>query len=76
MHLAATAAYPHQAFRVGERAYGLQFHVEVDAGLAKEWRGRLPAGVALDPPQVSEIETVGRRLFRRFVDAVSDVAQA
>jgi GMP synthase-like glutamine amidotransferase len=29
-HLASSAQYPNQAFRVGERAWGLQFHVEVD----------------------------------------------
>jgi GMP synthase-like glutamine amidotransferase len=29
-HLASSARYPNQAFRVGERAWGLQFHLEVD----------------------------------------------
>ena len=28
VHLARTAAYPMQAFRIGTRAYGLQFHLE------------------------------------------------
>jgi hypothetical protein len=28
--LASSARYPNQAFRVGERAWGLQFHVEAD----------------------------------------------
>jgi GMP synthase-like glutamine amidotransferase len=32
VHLAANAAYKNQAFRVGPAAWGLQFHVEVDAG--------------------------------------------
>ena len=30
VHLASSARYPQQAFRLGGRAYGLQFHVEVD----------------------------------------------
>ncbi|MBX7162040.1 MAG: type 1 glutamine amidotransferase [Acidimicrobiia bacterium] len=30
-HLASTAAYPNQAFRLGAACWGLQFHVEVDA---------------------------------------------
>lgn len=34
--LARSAAYPNQAFRVGS-GYGLQFHLEVSAGMAKEW---------------------------------------
>jgi len=31
--LASSERYPHQAFRVGTHAYGLQFHVEVDADI-------------------------------------------
>ncbi|MGH9091723.1 MAG: type 1 glutamine amidotransferase, partial [Acidimicrobiales bacterium] len=30
--LASSDRYPHQAFRLGPRAWGLQFHVEVDLG--------------------------------------------
>lgn len=30
VHLASSGAYPQQAFRVGDRAWGLQFHIEVD----------------------------------------------
>ena len=35
-------AYPNQGFRFGEVAYGVQFHLEVDAALADEW-SRVPA---------------------------------
>ena len=35
--LAGSAAYPNQAFRYGERAYGVQFHLEVTPAMAKEW---------------------------------------
>ncbi|MHB8437694.1 MAG: type 1 glutamine amidotransferase [Acidimicrobiales bacterium] len=31
VHLASSDRYEHQAFRVGEAAWGLQFHIEVDA---------------------------------------------
>lgn len=34
--LASSAAYPHQLFRAG-RCYGVQFHLEVDAPLARQW---------------------------------------
>jgi len=74
VHLAATAAYPHQAFRVGDLAYGLQFHVEVDAALADGWRAALPAGVGLSAADVAAIETVGRRLLGRFVDLALEVS--
>ena len=30
VHLATSARYPGQAFRIGARAWGLQFHLEVD----------------------------------------------
>lgn len=39
--LATSPAYPHQAFRVGRVAYGVQFHVEVTAEMADEW-ARVP----------------------------------
>jgi GMP synthase-like glutamine amidotransferase len=35
--LAASARYPHQAFRLGRRAYGLQFHVECDLPMRRVW---------------------------------------
>ncbi|MDX2394084.1 type 1 glutamine amidotransferase [Streptomyces sp. DK15] len=34
--LAGSARYPH-AFRVGSSAYGIQFHLEVTAALARQW---------------------------------------
>ena len=71
VHLAATRRFPHQAFRIGPRAYGLQFHVEVDAGLADAWRPLLPDGVTLGAGGVARVESVGRRILRRFVEVVS-----
>jgi len=37
VHLASTPTCPNQAFRFGDRAYGLQFHLEVDANLIQKW---------------------------------------
>jgi len=50
VRLAGNAAYENQAFRIGDRAYGLQFHVEVTASLVAHWgppppARRLPTGV-------------------------------
>ena len=64
--LARSELYPHQAFRMGERAYGLQFHLEVDRELAFAWREHLPAGVTLDDSSLAEIETVGRGALQAF----------
>ncbi|MEI8175438.1 MAG: type 1 glutamine amidotransferase [Candidatus Omnitrophota bacterium] len=35
--LARSAACPHQAFRIGTNAYGLQFHVEVTLTMIEAW---------------------------------------
>jgi GMP synthase (glutamine-hydrolysing) len=35
--LAGSAAWPHQAFRAGDSAYGLQFHLEMDVALIERW---------------------------------------
>jgi len=35
--LASTDSCTHQAFRFGERAYGLQFHLEADEALIRRW---------------------------------------
>ena len=40
--LASSPAYPNQAFRWGEHAYGVQFHLEVSREMAEEW-ARVPA---------------------------------
>lgn len=37
VHLASSRLCRHQAFRIGPRAFGLQFHVEADAALAIRW---------------------------------------
>lgn len=81
--LATSPAYPHQAFRVGRLAYGVQFHVELDASMADAW-ARVPAYVAsaetvLGPGGLDRLladfrasmETMqadGRALFGRWVD--------
>ena len=68
VHLAATRRFPNQAFRVGDRVYGLQFHVEADSALAETWRPLLHDGVTLPPADLARIETVGRRILQRFAD--------
>jgi GMP synthase-like glutamine amidotransferase len=35
--LAASTRYPNQAFRIGDRAWGLQFHIECDAEMIAGW---------------------------------------
>ena len=37
VHLASSPLFPHQAFRIGGNVYGLQFHLEVEGPMVKEW---------------------------------------
>ncbi len=76
VHLAATSLFPHQAFRYGRSAYGLQFHVEVDRVLAAQWRPLLPEGTVIDERTVAEIESVGRRILERFATLASSALAA
>jgi len=53
VRLAQSAAYPNQAFRFGEVAYAVQFHVEVTDSMLGEWKlvpaYRQSASAALGP---------------------------
>ncbi len=64
--LASSDRYPNQAFRAGKRAYGLQFHVEVDRALAEAWAPHLPAGVEIDEAGRDDVERAGRAVLTRF----------
>jgi len=59
VHLASSDVCAHQAFRYGDNAYGLQFHLEVDSDLIGRWL-KVPAhqreieamGGQVDPEQI------------------------
>jgi GMP synthase-like glutamine amidotransferase len=44
--LAASTRYPHQAFRVGERCWGLQFHLETTPEIVRRWAAEDAANLA------------------------------
>jgi GMP synthase-like glutamine amidotransferase len=46
--LAASTRYPHQAYRLGTRAWGVQFHVECDTAMVEDW-------VAADAPLIEDL---------------------
>jgi GMP synthase-like glutamine amidotransferase len=79
--LAASPRYPHQAFRVGTKAYGLQFHIETPPEMVRGWAQSDADGVraaGLDPELVAEravevlpeIEEVWRPFAERFAALV------
>jgi len=81
--LASSPAYPHQAFRVGRAAYGIQFHLELSREMAAEW-AEVPAyaealtqvlGPGAETALVDELAAHadelrghGRALFERWLE--------
>jgi GMP synthase-like glutamine amidotransferase len=81
--LASSPLYPNQAFRWGERAYAVQFHLEVSVEMAREW-GEVPEyraalertlGPGALERMIAELEreesgmaSMGRRLFERWLE--------
>ncbi len=83
VRLASSPAYSNQAFRY-QRAYGVQFHVEVSVEMAREWADVPEYAVALEdtlgsgalPRLIGELETGAdvmldhaRSMFGRWLDA-------
>lgn len=79
--LASSPRYPHQAFRVGSSAYGLQFHIETPPDMVRGWAAADAEGVravGLDPDvladravdELPEVERVWRPFIERFAALV------
>jgi GMP synthase (glutamine-hydrolysing) len=66
--LASSDRCVNQAFGMG-RAYGLQFHVELDGELAASMRDHLPGDVVLRAADVASVESVGSSILGRFFAA-------
>jgi len=86
VRLAGSPAYPNQAFRYGDRAYGVQFHLEVSPRMARDWAAVPEYGEYLDrvlgpgslTSLVAELElrsetmqAHARLLFERWLDLAS-----
>ena len=82
--LASSPAYANQAFRF-ERAYGVQFHLEVSAEMAREWAEvpeyvaalertlgteQAPGFITAIEENAQEMRASGRVLFERWLDRV------
>jgi GMP synthase (glutamine-hydrolysing) len=81
--LAESPMFPHQAFRWGDRAYAVQFHLEVSPELARSWgdvpeyRDGLERNLGTDAldglvagleRDGKDLVDVGRKLFERWLD--------
>jgi GMP synthase-like glutamine amidotransferase len=68
--LMSSTSYPNQAFRVGDRAWGIQFHVEADADMVTRWAESaedVPPGL-LDRTvrELDDVAEVWGEVVRRF----------
>jgi GMP synthase (glutamine-hydrolysing) len=80
--LASSSRYAAQAFRVGEVAWGLQFHVEATAEMVADW-ARIDAGALADEGRdvaavvgevasaAGDLETLGIEITRRFAQVIT-----
>jgi GMP synthase-like glutamine amidotransferase len=67
--LARSAIAPVQAFRVGERAYGVQFHLELSATEIAEWSREAPRPIhGSTLARAAEQERLARRFFGGWAD--------
>lgn len=72
--LASSELYPVQAFRVGEVAWGLQFHLEATTDMVRGWAAEdgldalVTESVALAAGQLAE---VGEQIARRFAAIIT-----
>ena len=82
VHLASSTRYQNQAFRVGSNAYGMQFHLEADEEMVRDWVDRdrnSESGLlseAEDPTdclrkRVDSVRLAGALVFGRFLDLVA-----
>ena len=83
VHLATSPGCPNQAFRYGENAYGLQFHMEVDSALIERWltvpvhveqlrrlEGKIDPRVIREqtPGNISRLHELSAQAFGAFVE--------
>ena len=77
VHLASSSRYANQAFRIGDRAWGVQFHIETPAEMVRHWGADYGAAVVaagLDPvalaeravQELDEVEACWRPVVERF----------
>lgn len=69
VRLASSHAVPNQAYRVGDRVYALQFHVEVDRPMLENWFGKRADRDAIlsgHDAYRPELERFTERFYERF----------
>jgi GMP synthase-like glutamine amidotransferase len=79
VRLAGNEVYPNQAFRIGKRVYGFQFHVEVNSELICDWveiyrdyiyetEGDVEAILEALPERIEVLRPVASGIIERFLE--------
>jgi GMP synthase (glutamine-hydrolysing) len=71
VHLAESPQCHHQAFRVGQRAYGLQFHIEMTAEMVDDWLGN-----PVNDQELSRLSYINPQNIRQHTPAELPALQA
>ncbi|MFD0517394.1 type 1 glutamine amidotransferase [Paractinoplanes durhamensis] len=66
--LAASSRYPHQAFRLGDRAWAVQFHIECDIEMIEAW-------AASDAATLDELGYDAEAVVYAIADILADVEE-
>ncbi len=69
LHLASGGDVPHQAYSVGGRFYGLQFHVEVNRAMLEDWfkdRNELPGILSEFDAYRTELRGLTDKIYASF----------
>jgi len=75
VHLASSGASPVQAFRLGEQAYGFQFHLEANASLIDRWL-TVPASQATLAAEAGRVNPADiRRQCGESIDALEALSR-
>lgn len=85
--LAGSERYLHQAFRLGQKAWGLQFHLEITEPMIREWIDQTEEAsqtahadwnacdiLTQTPCFLPEMETLAERVFEEFVSLAKSPA--
>lgn len=68
VRLASSRLYENQAFAIGRRAYGLQFHVELTREQLPVMQAHMPPGTAPSGEHMDAVEAAGRIMIGSFLD--------
>ncbi len=72
--MAASPRYPHQAFRIGDCAWGTQFHIETDTAMFADWADQRGEGIEELIAEADAVQADVEEVWRPFAHRFAAVA--